>query len=62
MQPARSTSDPKVMFGKPIVAGTRITVRCLVAGETPDDIAADYRLTTSGSRRYSLQTELNEIK
>lgn len=42
----RIKSDPKVMYGKPVVAGTRITVehilRCLAAGETPDSIVADY--------------------
>jgi uncharacterized protein (DUF433 family) len=46
MANTRITSDPKVMFGKPVVAGTRITVehilRCLAAGETPDAIVADY--------------------
>ena len=46
MQIARITPDPKVMFGKPAIAGTRITVehilRCLAAGETSDDIVADY--------------------
>ncbi len=34
------------MFGKPIIAGTRITVehilRCLAAGETVEQIVADY--------------------
>jgi uncharacterized protein (DUF433 family) len=42
----RIKSDPKVMFGKPVIAGTRITVehvlRCLAAGETPEQIVADY--------------------
>ncbi len=46
MADTRITSDPKVMFGKPVIAGTRITVehilRCLAAGETPGDIVADY--------------------
>jgi uncharacterized protein (DUF433 family) len=46
MPPSRIIADPKIMFGKPVVAGTRITVehilRCLAAGETPEDIAADY--------------------
>ena len=46
MTSRRITSDPKVMFGKPVIAGTRITVehilRCLAAGETPDDIVSDY--------------------
>ena len=42
----RIASDPKIMFGKPVILGTRITVehilRCLAAGETPNDIVADY--------------------
>ena len=46
MSHSRITSDPKIMFGKPVIAGTRITVehilRCLAAGETLDDIVADY--------------------
>jgi uncharacterized protein (DUF433 family) len=44
------TSDPNVMMGKPVVAGTRITVESIVerigAGETVDQIlAAHPRLT-----------------
>ena len=46
MASTRITSDPKVMFGKPVIAGTRITVehilRCLAAGDSPDDIVSDY--------------------
>jgi uncharacterized protein (DUF433 family) len=43
-------SDPNVMMGKPVVAGTRITVESildkLAAGETPEQIlAAHPRLT-----------------
>ena len=42
----RIKSDPKIMFGKPVIAGTRITVehilRCLASGETADEIVADY--------------------
>jgi uncharacterized protein (DUF433 family) len=42
----RITSDPKVMFGKPIIVGTRIAVehvlRCLAAGDGPTDIVAEY--------------------
>jgi uncharacterized protein (DUF433 family) len=43
-------SDPNVMMGKPVVAGTRITVESIVerigAGETVDQIVAAHpRLT-----------------
>jgi uncharacterized protein (DUF433 family) len=44
-------SDPKVMMGKPVVRGTRITVELilekLAAGETMEDLLTDYpHLTT----------------
>lgn len=46
MDHPRIVSDPKVMFGKPVIRGTRITVehilRCLGAGESADDIVANY--------------------
>jgi uncharacterized protein (DUF433 family) len=46
MQHSRIKSDPKVMFGKPVIGGTRITVelilRSLAAGETHDQIIANY--------------------
>lgn len=42
----RIKSDPKIMFGKPVIADTRITVehilRCLAAGETPEEVVTDY--------------------
>ena len=46
-------SDPKVMMGKPVIAGTRITVELILekmaAGETIDDLlAAHPRLTRDG--------------
>jgi uncharacterized protein (DUF433 family) len=49
------TSDPKIMMGKPTVAGTRITVELvmekLAAGETMDEIlSAHPRLTAEGIR------------
>jgi uncharacterized protein (DUF433 family) len=42
--------DPKIMMGKPVIAGTRITVELLLeklaAGETPEQLVAAYpRLT-----------------
>lgn len=46
-------SDPSIMMGKPVVAGTRITVELILekleAGETIDQIlAAHGRLTREG--------------
>lgn len=53
MAEARIQSDPAVMMGKPVVAGTRITVELilekLAAGETVDDLLdAHPRLTREG--------------
>ena len=50
MQKGLIVSDPKVMMGKPVIAGTRITVELilekLAAGETVDQILeAHPRLT-----------------
>lgn len=47
------TSDPKVMMGKPVIAGTRITVELilekLAAGETIEQLLeAHPRLTKEG--------------
>ncbi|MEH2208391.1 MAG: DUF433 domain-containing protein [Nostoc sp.] len=46
-------SDPKIMMGKPVISGTRITVELilekLAAGETPEQILeAHPRLTDEG--------------
>jgi uncharacterized protein (DUF433 family) len=42
----RIKRDPKVMMGKPVIAGTRITVehilRCLAAGDTTEHILTNY--------------------
>jgi uncharacterized protein (DUF433 family) len=48
-------ADPKIMMGKPTIAGTRITVELilekLAAGETVEQIlAAHPRLTDEGAR------------
>jgi len=48
-------SDPKIMMGKPTVAGTRITVELilekLAAGETVDQILSEHpRLTPEAIR------------
>jgi len=55
MSTALLQSDPSIMMGKPVIAGTRITVELilekLAAGETPEQILAAYpRLTQEGIR------------
>ena len=55
MAQALITSDPKIMMGKPTVAGTRITVELilekLAAGETVEQILSEHpRLTAEGLR------------
>jgi uncharacterized protein (DUF433 family) len=55
MPEALIISDPKIMMGKPTVAGTRITVELilekLAAGETIDQILSEHpRLTAEGIR------------
>ena len=49
------TSNPNIMFGKPVVAGTRVTVEIILdrfaAGENEDDLLANFpRLTREGIR------------
>lgn len=55
MDHPRIKSDPKVMMGKPVIRGTRVTVehilRCLAAGDTVEGLLADYpRLTVEDIR------------
>jgi uncharacterized protein (DUF433 family) len=46
---SRISVDPNVCHGKACVAGTRVLVsvvlQSLAAGETPPQVAADYRIT-----------------
>ena len=45
----RIAIDPKVMGGKPVIRGTRITVdlilELLASGMTPEEIAEDYEIS-----------------
>ena len=45
----RITVDPKVVAGKPVIRGTRITVdlllRLMAAGMKPEEIAEDYNIS-----------------
>jgi len=58
MQHSLITSDPKVMMGKPVIAGTRITVELilekLAAGETVDQIVAEHPRLTAESIRAAI--------
>jgi uncharacterized protein (DUF433 family) len=58
MTKARIVSDPAIMMGKPVVAGTRITVELildkLAAGETVEGIIDDYPHLTIESIRAAL--------
>jgi uncharacterized protein (DUF433 family) len=51
-------SDPVIMMGKPVIAGTRITVESildrLAAGESADYIIASHPRLTDGAIRAAL--------
>jgi len=50
----RIVIDPKVMVGKPVIKGTRITVdmilELLAAGAKPEEIAEDYNISLEDIR------------
>ena len=50
----RIVIDPKVMAGKPVIKGTRITVdmilELLAAGAKPEEIAEDYNISLEDIR------------
>ncbi len=50
----RIVVDPKVMGGKPVIRGTRITVdlilELLASGMTPEEIAKDYKISIEDIR------------
>lgn len=67
--PVQIISDPDIMMGKPVIAGTRITVELilekLAAGETPTQLlAAHPRLTQEGIQAalaYAAQTMRSDL-
>ena len=50
----RITVDPRVMAGKPVIRGTRITVELilelLAAGMKPEEIVEDYKISLEDLR------------
>ena len=50
----RIVVDPRVMAGKPVIRGTRITVdlilELLAAGMKPEEIAEDYKISVEDVR------------
>ncbi|MEB3772080.1 MAG: DUF433 domain-containing protein [Desulfurococcales archaeon] len=56
----RITVDPRVMAGKPVIKGTRITVELilelLASGMKPKEIAEDYQISIEDIRAALLYT------
>ena len=66
MAAATITSDPRIMMGKPIVSGTRITVELilekLAAGETVAQILGAHPQLTEASIRAALAFAARAIR
>ena len=66
MGQAAIISDPKIMMGKPVVAGTRITVELildkLAAGETIEEIVSSHPRLTEDSIRAALAFASQALK
>jgi len=62
----RIVSNPKIMGGKPVVAGTRITVELilekLAAGDTPSEIAEDYPDLNEESIRAAIKFAADALR
>ena len=59
-------SDPAVMMGKPVIAGTRITVELilekLAAGETVEDILLAHPALTREAIRIALEFDAEAVR
>lgn len=68
MQPRKSLiqSNPKIMMGKPVVSGTRITVELilekLAAGETIEQLLEEYPTLTKDSIYAALDFAAQALK
>ena len=66
---SRIVSDPRIMLGKPVIAGTRITVELILerlgAGETIDDLLQAFphlsREAVQAALTFASQTMRNEV-
>jgi uncharacterized protein (DUF433 family) len=60
------TSDPKVMMGKPVIAGTRITVESilerLAAGESVEQLLSSHPRLTEDGIRAALQFAADALR
>lgn len=63
---ARITSDPKIMMGKPCIAGTRITVELilekLAAGQTVEDVLESHPHLDEAAIRAALAFAAKALK
>ncbi len=66
MDKARIVSDPNVMMGKPVVAGTRITVELildkLAAGESLENLLDAHPNLTAGGVRAAISYASSVLK
>jgi uncharacterized protein (DUF433 family) len=66
MEKKMIVSDPKVMMGKPVIAGTRITVELilekLAAGETVDQIVVAHPRLTREAVQAALAFAAESLK
>lgn len=66
MSQPRIVVDPEVMLGKPVVAGTRITVELLLeklaAGESPEQIARAHPHLPDGGLRAALEYAIAAVR
>ncbi len=63
---ARIVSNPKIMMGKPVIAGTRITVESILermgAGETAEQILAAHPRLSAEDIRAALSFAADALK
>jgi uncharacterized protein (DUF433 family) len=65
MTESRIVSDPKILFGKPVIAGTRVSVELilekLAAGDKVEELLTDYPHITEQDIRAALQFAANAL-